>query len=157
MRDQLALPAGPMPPTDSVDLADVVRTLSRQWRAFFTFVALGILGSIAVILFAPRRYYGMATVLARSTAAAGASLLGRMPGVGEMLGGVGGIGAGSSLETELQMLRSRALAGQVVDSLNLQVRVSEPSGIAAGSVVKEYELAPSFRARTYAFERTANG
>ena len=40
---------------DTIDVADVVRTLRRQWRAVIGFLVLGILGAAAVVLFAPRR------------------------------------------------------------------------------------------------------
>src|SRR5687767_10678774 len=115
MRDQL------IPQSDTIDVADVVRSLKRQWRAVISFVALGVFGALAVILFAPKRYEGKASVLARTSGSGGASVLGRMAGgLGELMGGVGGLAGGSTIETELQMLKSRALAGQIVDSLKLQ-------------------------------------
>lgn len=162
LRDQPGHPALPFgggrgPDSDSVDLADVVRTVRRQWRAFFVFLALGVLGALAITLFAPRRYTGKATVLARPAAAGGASLLGRMTGIGDLLGGVGGLGGSSSLETELQLLRSRVLAGEVVDSLKLQFRVREPAGVPPAVLVVGHELARSFKPRRYDFERTADG
>jgi uncharacterized protein involved in exopolysaccharide biosynthesis len=155
MRDQLMLPSH----SDTVDVADVVRTLKGQWRAVFSFLALGVLGAVAVILFAPKRYEGKASVLARTSSAGGASVLGRMAagGIDELMSGVGGGGGGTSLETELQMLRSRALAGQVVDSLKLQIRVREPAGVPAAHLIQSYDLARSFEPRRYVFERAENG
>jgi tyrosine-protein kinase Etk/Wzc len=40
------------------------------------------------------------------------------------------VSGGSQVETEMEVLRSRVLAEQVVDSLQLQVSVSEPKGVA---------------------------
>ena len=145
--------------SDTVDVADIVRTLKRQWRAVLSFLALGVLGALAVILFAPKRYEGKASVLARTSSAAGGSVLGRMAtgGIDELMSGVGGGLGGTSLETELQMLRSRALAGQVVDSLKLQLRVRDPAAVSAATLVQAYQLNRSFEPHTYVFERGANG
>jgi uncharacterized protein involved in exopolysaccharide biosynthesis len=142
--------------SDTVDVADVVRTLRVQWRAILSFLALGVLGALAVILFAPRRYDGKATVLARTNGPNGTSVLGRMTGVGDLLGGMGGLG-GSPFETELQLLRSRALGGQVVDSLMLQFRVRDPAGIPPTAIIASHDLGTSFAPREYRFERQANG
>ena len=159
MREPPLLGAYGAPQSDTVDVADVVRTLKRQWRAVMSFLALGVLAAIAIIVFAPKRYEGKASVLARTSAGGGTSVIGRMAsgGIDELMGGVGGGLAGSSLETELQMLRSRALAGQVVDSLGLQVRVREPGGTQARMLVPSYDLRGSFAPRKYEFERTPDG
>lgn len=142
---------------ETVDVADVARTIKRQWRAVALFTALGILGAAAIVAFAPRRYEGKATVLARVSAGGGASILGRMAeGTGDLLGGLGGMG-GSAIETELQTLRSRALAAQVVDSLHLQFRVRDPAGVAPAALVAAHAVAGSFGPRTYEFARTASG
>lgn len=153
MRDQFALALQ----SDTIEVADVVRALKRQWRAIAACTALGVLAATAIILFAPRRYDGKATVLARTSGAAGGSVLGRMSGVGELISGMGGLGTASSMETELQVLKSGVLAGQVVDSLQLQFSVREPAGTAPSSIVQAHDLVPSFAPRKYAFERIANG
>lgn len=152
MRDRLALQ------NDTVDVADLARTVRRQWRAVAGFTLAGVLIATAIVLFAPRRYDARATVLARAGNAGGASILGRMAeGAGALLGGVGGGAAASPLETELQMLRSRALAAQVVDSLMLQFRVSEPAGLAPTQLVASHSLRPAFVATEYEFDRLPSG
>lgn len=146
-----------MADSDAVDIADVVRTLRIQWRAFVVCFAVCVLGATAIVLFAPRRYTGKASVLARSAGGAGASVLGRMQGVGELLSGVGGLGGGGSIETELQLLRSRALAEAVVDTLQLQFRVRKPQGIPPSRLVAAHALHDSFDPRTYEFVRDGAG
>ena len=114
--------------SDTIDVVDIARSIRRQWRSVAASVAVGALLATAVILFAPRSFEGKSTVLARPSYAAGGSIGGRITGLGELLGGMGGLGAvGSGIETELQVLRSRQLAGLVVDSLMLQVEVVEPA------------------------------
>ena len=105
MRNQLAVQ------DDTVDVAEVVGTLKRQWRAVLSFIALGVLGSAAVVLFAPRRFDGTGSVYVSMSGADGGSVLGRMgTGVSNLLGGLGGLSGSSGIETELQLLKSRALA-----------------------------------------------
>ena len=143
--------------SDTVDVADVARTVRRQWRAVVICLVAGILVAGAVVLFAPRKFDGTASLLARPGNSGGSSIGGRITGLGELLGGLGGLGAGGSIETELQMLKSRALAGQVVDSLQLQFRVREPDGIAPLALVAASDLSGSFAPRSYTFVRSASG
>jgi len=143
--------------SDTVDVADVARTVRRQWRAVLVCVTVGIIIAGAVVAFAPRRFDGKASLLARPGTQGGSSIGGRITGLGELLGGLGNLGAGGSLETELQMLRSRAMAGQVVDSLQLQFRVRDPEGTSPLTLVAGSELPGSFAPRSYTFEKLAGG
>ena len=153
------LPAGPVSngATDAVDVADVARTVRRQWRAVAAGVGLGLLGAAAVVLFVPEKFDGKASVLARAGGAGGGSIAGRMgTGVGDLLGSIGGMGLAGGMETELQMLKSRALTERVVDSLRLQVRVREPR-IPPAELVSEYDFVPSFARRSLELNRNAAG
>ncbi|HYC50059.1 MAG TPA: GNVR domain-containing protein [Gemmatimonadaceae bacterium] len=142
---------------DTVEVSEIMRTLRGQWRTVIAFVVVGVLGAAAVVLFAPRKFEGQASVLARTAGVGGGSVGGRISGLGELLGGIGALGGGGSIETELQVLRSRAIAGTVVDSLQLQVRVREPEGTAPYSVFASSALPGAFKRRTYTFERTPSG
>lgn len=143
--------------TDGIEIADVARTMRRQWRAVIAFLAIGVLGAIAVLIFAPRRYDGTATLLARAGNSEGAgSILSRIGNVGELMrGGIGGLG--SQFESELQVLRSRAVAGEVLDSLQLQMSVRDPAGVPPLRLFAASRLPGRFAPRKYHFERTANG
>jgi uncharacterized protein involved in exopolysaccharide biosynthesis len=138
--------------TDTIDLAEVGLTLRRNASAVLLFVALGVLAAIAVILLAPRRFEGRSTIMARAGGSGSASIGGRIEGIGELLGGIGSLAGGSGMETELQILRSRELAGKVVDSLQLQLRVREPR-LAPFALVEQSDLPGSFGPRTIRFER----
>lgn len=152
------LPAPAPGAADTVDVVDVMRTVRNQWRAVAAFLALGVVGAVAVIVFAPRRFDGTATVLARPGAAAGGSISGRMSGISDLLGGLGGIGGlSSTIETELQLLRSRALAAEVVDSLKLQVRVREPEGFPASVAIAEHDFPGRFPPRSFELSRQRDG
>ena len=41
---------------DTVDVADLARTLRRQWRAVISFLVLGVAAGAAIMVFAPKRY-----------------------------------------------------------------------------------------------------
>jgi uncharacterized protein involved in exopolysaccharide biosynthesis len=145
-------------PSDTIDVGDVARTVRRQWRAVSVCLLLGVMAASAVVAFAPRRFDGKATLLARPGNQSSGGISSRLGGIGELLGGLGGLGSLSgSMETELQMLRSRAIAGQLVDSLHLQLSVREPSGTAAMTLVSASDLPGAFAPQTYAFERAADG
>lgn len=148
------------PATESVEVADVLRTLRRQWRALVGFLALGVLGALAVVLFAPKRYEGKATVLARPGAGAGGSILGRLGsgGIGDLIGNVAGIGGTrTDFETELQVLKSRELTGRLVDSLQLQFSPRSPRGVDPRRYVAASALRGRFAPRTYQFVRAGDG
>ena len=143
--------------SDTVDLADVVRTLKRNSNAVLLFVALGILGATAVLLFAPRRFTGRSTIMAKVNTGGSASIGGRIDGIGDLLGGLGSLAGGSGIETELQILKSRELIGKVVDSLQFQFRIRDPRRIAPLDIVERSDIPGAFARRKIRFERAAGG
>lgn len=154
---------------DGFDLVEVGRTFRRGWRAVVGFTVLGAAAATAVVLWAPRRYEGAATVVLK-TGDAGGSLLARvgmsgggaaagstpMPEVGS-LGGLFGSSMKSPLETEIQILRSRAVARGVIDSLMLQARVRRPGGIPATDVLASLDLPRPFKRARYDVSASAGG
>jgi uncharacterized protein involved in exopolysaccharide biosynthesis len=141
--------------SDTLDLAEVGMTVRRNVSAVLLFAALGVLGAIAIILFAPRRFEGRATIVVKVGGSGSASIGGRIDGVGELLGGIGSLAGASGMETELQILRSRELAGKVVDSLRLQVRVREPR-MAPSSIAERLDFPGSFAPRSVRFVRMSD-
>src|SRR6266700_103746 len=112
---------------DTVDVADLWRAMRRGWREIIAFTALGTLAGLAVLPYAPHKFDGVASAVVRSVDAQ-SSLLSRL---GDTKTGAGAGLLGNvtpmPLETELQILASRAVAGAVVDSLLLQARVRSPA------------------------------
>jgi uncharacterized protein involved in exopolysaccharide biosynthesis len=146
--------------TDTIELRDVLRTVRRRWGQIAAFTAIGGLVALAAVIWAPRRFESAASVVVRSSPDIGSSLLSRL---GDKEGGLGGAAAGlfssvkSPIETELQILSSRSVAAEVVDSLRLQARVRSPSGVPPISIVEALNLPGSFRKQRYRFERAADG
>lgn len=151
---------------DGIDLVEVGRTLRRGWRHVIGFTLLGAFGAGAVVLFAPPRFDGSATIVLKASDPGG-SLLSKVglgggggglpiPDVGA-LGGLLGSSMKSPLETELQILQSRAVAHEVIDSLELQARVRRPRGIPTVAVVKDVALGGAFKRARYDVTREADG
>ncbi len=140
---------------DSVDLVEIGRGIRRNWATVLATAVLGVLAALAVVVFVPPRYHGAATVLVRSANANGASLLSRLGSAGDLAAsaGAGGIGNALStpLETELRILDSRDVLGQVVDSLGLQARVLSPRGVAAARLLAPARYPGAFRPVAYTF------
>ncbi|CAN5658539.1 N/A [soil metagenome] len=104
------------------DLRSVVRMLLRgRWVIIGTMTA-AVLIAVVVTWLQPRVYESEATVRIDEEQQ-GLSLLTRMAPIG--LGGMAGLG-GSDVQTDIAELRSRRIAEQVVDSLHLQVRLTQP-------------------------------
>lgn len=145
---------------DTIDLADVARSVRRGWRVVLASVVVCLVLALLVILFGPRRFEGKASAIVRS-ADPSSSLLSRLGG--DALGGfAAGAGAlfgsgGSQLETEIQILESNSVIGEVVDSLLLQVQPREPSGEPATRFVREVRLPGSFKPLDLDFARAGAG
>lgn len=146
-------------PSDSIEFGEVARVLRRGWRSVALLTVLGAAAGGAVLLVVPKEYKGRASVLVRaSSSEGGSSLLSKMTGLGDLGSGsdlIGGLK--SQVETEIQVLKSRALIGPVVDSLRLQFSVRSPSGYPAAKLVSQGDLLRAFAPRRYRFTRLANG
>lgn len=140
---------------DSIELADVVRALQRGWRAVAGWTLLGILAAAAVVFFAPRRFEGRATIVVRANDPS-ASILSRLgAGMGDAASVI--TGGKTQLETEIQILESRAIAEQVVDSLLLQARVKSPASTPVTRLLSAVSLPGSFKKKTVSFNHESNG
>lgn len=104
---------------DTIELVDVVRSIRRGWREIAVCLALGLVVAIAVIRWAPRRFDAPASLVIRDTDGS-TSLLSRI-GMPSNVGSIVGAPGQTSLETEIAILGSRALARQVIDSLHLTI------------------------------------
>lgn len=65
------------------------------------------------------------------------------------------ISQGSQVETEMEVLRSRTLAKEVVDSLNLQLQVTEPRGRARTELLDRIHVERWAPSSEYRLERTS--
>lgn len=143
------------PTTDTIDLADIGRSLLRGWRWVIGGLVAGGVVALLILAVVPRRFDAAASAIIRSSPEAGGSLLSRLGesgggGAAALLGG----GMSTPIETDIQILSSRAVAGAVVDSLLLQVEVGS-AAVPANALVASLRAPGAFKRVKIEFERTA--
>lgn len=112
------------PASPDLELSDVTATLRRGVLVIAIGGIVGLLLAVLVVLFAPARFDGRALVLVRTQQLSAGSLVAEQFGaLAPLAGDALGLGeSGDAIKTELALLQSRALLGDVVDSLKLQLR-----------------------------------
>lgn len=106
-----------------LELTDLTRAVGRGLNRIAIGALLGLLVALAVLLFAPAQFSGRAMLLVRTEASVASMAQAQLGPLGELAGGALGVGeSGDRFKTELALLRSRALLGDAVDSLRLQLR-----------------------------------
>jgi tyrosine-protein kinase Etk/Wzc len=139
------------PQSDVIELGHVARRLTSGWRIIATFTAAGLLMAVAIILFAPRQFTGVTTVVLKSTGGGSSSAFSQIAGLGDLTAGL--IGGKSSMETEIEILKSRALAEEVIDSLHLQALVLGEQPIASAEVITALSADGAFARQRFHFEK----
>ncbi|HEV2148546.1 MAG TPA: Wzz/FepE/Etk N-terminal domain-containing protein, partial [Longimicrobiaceae bacterium] len=142
---------------DTLDLREIGAALRRGGAWIAGGALLGLLAGAATLVVLDREYEASATVLLRSQSGGGSSAL-ALSRISGLLGGLpeGGLG-GSEVETEQQILTSRTVLGEVVDSLGLQVRVVDPSGTRSEALFASARVEPGAEGGRYRFERRSGG
>lgn len=120
-----------------------------------TLVGLGV--AAALLLFLPKRWEGRSSVLVSSGEEMGSGLLQKAGIPDGIATSILGRSAAGQMETELELLRSRRLIGEVADSLQLGVRVRVPRRAPASTVFSRFEAAGAFRPVDIEGERNGAG
>lgn len=142
--------------SEALDLREIGAALRRGRLWIAAGALLGLLAGASALALLRPEYEGTATVLLRSQADGGQSMLSRLSGMmGGLPAGLGG--GGSEVETEVKILTSRTVIGEVVDSLGLQAEVLEPAGTAPTALFAELRAGPEAAGAVYRFERTEGG
>ena len=132
------------PPLEA-DLGNVVGEIFRGWRRIAAGVLLGTAAGGAIVLFVPARFDASALVLVRTQDAGTGAIASKLGALAQFApGGLSGA-LKDELETELALLRSRAVLGIVVDSLRLQVRLRNPERVPALTLVDSVQLPGRFK------------
>jgi len=142
---------------DTLDLAELARAARRSWAFIVAFTLLGAAAAAGLLLFGPRRFQAASSIVVRSQQSSRASLLAKFAGGADGAASLLDAGSSSPLETEVQILSSQELVGRVVDSLQLQVQVRAPDGIASNAVVQAARLPGAFKPRKYTVSSGADG
>ena len=143
---------------DTIDLADVARNVVRGWPVVLGGVALGAAVAGAVLFFVPARFTATTSIVVRASESSTSSLTARLGGsiAGAAAGLLPGGLTSAPIETELQILSSRALAGEAVDSLLLQLRVRSAQRNPPWQLFQAAAFPGAFKRLRLSFERTAD-
>ena len=117
------------------DLVPLLRAVGRAWRRLLGGTVVGAVVGLAVVLLVPPRFSGQALVLIRTKNDPTAALASQAGPLAELAPAAVGGSFKDELETELALLKSRAVAGVVADSLRLQLRLREPARVAPVALV----------------------
>jgi uncharacterized protein involved in exopolysaccharide biosynthesis len=145
---------------DVIDLADIFRSIRNRWLTVLGFTLAGAAAALAIAFLATPVFTGNASVLLKtgSGGASGGSLSSVIGSLTQGAGGGGGLtggilsGARGDVETEIEILKSRALTSQVVDSLLLQAQIPKPRSTVARRTFADLSLPGSFQPRAYEFK-----
>ena len=124
----------------------MARAVARGWRALVALTLVGLLASVAVILFAPRKFTGVASVVLKTQTASSSgasSLISQVTGLGD----AGALFGKSPMETEIEILSSRTIEGQVVDSLLLQASITAAAALPSRPLLTRVDAPGSFKRR----------
>ncbi len=138
--------------SDSINVVELAHAVRRGWRALTVCTVLGIVAAVGVVIFAPRRFGSTASIIVKSGPTSGASSMLSKLGLGDA---APGLAASSPLETEVAILSSQTLVGEVVDSLKLQADVTEPKSVAARDVLASMRLESAFQKSEYKIEHVS--
>lgn len=142
--------------SDVIDLREIAAALRRGRRWILAGGAAGLLLAGLVSLLLETRYQGEATVLLRPSEGAGRLGLAQFGDIGGLAGVISGSG-GSGFDTEIQILTSRTVLEDVVDSLALQVRVERPENTPARRLVAAVRVPSNFTTEEVEARRVESG
>lgn len=121
---------------------------------------LGLLAATAVHFLAPRRWEAGGAVLLRLQQPSMPSIPGSAMPAGlaaNSLTGLAGMSSTAALETETQVMTSRVLLGDVVDSLRLQLVPRADPVVLPRDLATDVALRGRFKRKKLSFEREGNG
>lgn len=140
-------PASPAHAPDAAGLRELFRILRRHRLALAASLVVGVAAGLLLASLRTPTYGASALVLVEGRSVpnlAAADLL-------------GGAADARQVGTEMELLRSRALARAVVDSLGLQLHLAEPRGARRGEVFARLSVSPEAAEAEYRLTRRADG
>jgi len=140
-------PAGsyaPLPSQhDTVDVGRVIDTIRRNWKRIALGVAVGLLIAAAYMRFAVPRYEATSTVRIEARQSTLPTIYTEQAARDEIF-------------TEIEVLRSRTIAADVVDSLAMQFEVTEPRRKTRNSLFSELRVAATADTGRFRLIRTSD-
>ncbi|MGI8766800.1 MAG: GumC family protein, partial [Gemmatimonadaceae bacterium] len=129
---------------DVIHLSTVLRAARRRWRWIAVCAGLGIMGAIAYVKYATPTYESAAALRIDDKQGSFPSAVTTLPSGDEVL-------------TDLDELRSRALAAEVADSVGLRVRLVQPRGVVRSQLLSAVRVTLDVDSGEYRLRRMADG
>jgi uncharacterized protein involved in exopolysaccharide biosynthesis len=130
--------------SETIELGQVARTVTRGWRTVAAFTLAGMLAALAVVILARRQYTGAGSIILKvGTSTSSSAIVGQVTGLGDLTSGL--LGGKSQMETEIEIMSSRSVAGELVDSLRLQARIFSDPMISPRHAVQSLSAPGSFK------------
>ena len=133
-------------PDDEIHLRDVTNLLARNWWVIAASLVVVVGATVAYTLYQVPVYESVTSIRIDEDRS-------ELP----VLDVLQNLSSGSEVETEMEVLRSRTLAEEVVDSLGLQVQVASPRGVARSVLIEGLFVERWAPEGVYVLERQEDG
>ncbi|MBM3854231.1 MAG: hypothetical protein FJ399_13910 [Verrucomicrobia bacterium] len=139
-----------------LDLSSFMAILRDRWALIAGGIFLGIIAAVGVLQIASPVWTAESSVLVKQQTGLPSLAGGALQGVG---GGAisAALGVKGTVETDIALLQSRELVGEVVDSLLLQAVVRSPGGLPASRAFRAVPSDRPFRPLTLRFTSVPQG
>lgn len=127
-----------------IDLGRVFRAMRRNWQRIAIGVGIGVVLSVAYVRLAVPRYQATSTIRIDARQSTLPSIYAEQTAQDEVF-------------TEIEVLRSRTIAAEVVDSLALRAEMTQPTRIARGEVFRSLQIAATADTGTLRLVRNREG
>ncbi|MDQ3388054.1 MAG: Wzz/FepE/Etk N-terminal domain-containing protein [Gemmatimonadota bacterium] len=141
--------------SEAVDLREIGAGLRRGWRWIAGGALVGVGLGAASLAFLRPQFEATTGILFRNQVEGTQSILARLGGLpGGLFGGMAGA---SEVGTEVKILTSRSVVGEVVDSLLYRVEVRTPHAKSPRELFEDFRMGSGTGDAEYSFERTQDG
>lgn len=113
---------------DTIDLKELFFSLIEQWKVIVLCIFLTLICAILYLRTTHEQYQTDALVQIKSNKSSPLAGLSSDMAAMASLAGLGGLGGGSSTESEIELLKSRAIFGQAIQNLNLDLQIQDEQG-----------------------------
>ena len=113
---------------DTLDLKELFFSLIEQWKIIIISVLITLLCAVLYLSVTTEQYQTDALVQIKSNKASPLAALNSDMLTMASLAGLGGVGGGSSTQSEIELLKSRAIFGQAIQYLHLDLQIQPEQG-----------------------------
>lgn len=128
---------------DTIDLKELFFSLIEQWKIIFICILLAVVCAFLYIASTNAQYQTDALVQIKSNKSSPLAGLSSDMAAMASLAGLGGIGGGSSTQSEIELLKSRAIFGKAIQDLHLDLNIQAEQSffqkiLSSNDYIKQY-------------------